>query len=352
MVIRHYGETDFITGLRAIAAFMVVAIHTGAFSELGEIGRNMTDNGKHGVQIFFVISGFTIAATYRQAASFKQYFTRRVFRIAPLYYLVTGVAFVLIAAGVISHPYWMTLYGSQPDAYNALMHISFLSAWDARVANSLIGTEWTIPIEMFWYLLLPAMLKWTQERKPFLIAVALLLVLAGLTRAAGHLWLPPHAAHFMPLTYGPYFLIGAACLTWREALTDGPEHIRRRVVMAGWGLFAVGVATDTGMTSAMLGAATACLIVAIRAPQGGARFLTSRAMLYLGSISYSIYLWHVMVIIAIRIFAPGVFPSSGLVWFLVVSVLTVAVSTVTYLLVERPSNQWGKNLAQRMAYAA
>ena len=79
--------------------------------------------------------------------------------------------------------------------------------------------------------------------------------------------------------------------------------------------------------------------------------LATAPMVYIGKISYSLYLWHVMVIFGIELIAPGMVPGTGLVWFLLVSALSVALSTVTYLLVERPSNQWGKTLARHFARA-
>ncbi len=121
MFIRRYGETDFITGLRAIAAILVVAIHTQALSEFGFVGINISDNGRYGVQIFFVISGFTIAETYSKSNSFASYFTRRYFRIAPLYYLVCSAMFALIALSVLEVPYWMERYGGEPDFNDAFM---------------------------------------------------------------------------------------------------------------------------------------------------------------------------------------------------------------------------------------
>ena len=114
VLIRSYGDTDFVTGLRAIAAIMVIAIHTGAFRELGWLGGNIADNGKYGVQIFFVISGFTIAQTFCNARGFWPYFGRRVMRIAPLYYAMILLGFALIATATLPHPYWMEFYGSEP----------------------------------------------------------------------------------------------------------------------------------------------------------------------------------------------------------------------------------------------
>jgi peptidoglycan/LPS O-acetylase OafA/YrhL len=59
---RHYGGTEFITGLRAIAVFLVFLIHSGGggLREVSEFLNTFVNFGKYGVQIFFVISGFTI----------------------------------------------------------------------------------------------------------------------------------------------------------------------------------------------------------------------------------------------------------------------------------------------------
>ena len=246
MLLRQYGDTDFITGLRAIAALMVVAVHTRAFDAFGWIGQIASDNGKYGVQIFFVISGYTIAATYLKSSGFAPYFVRRLMRIAPLYYLAILVFFTLIATGVMGAPYFMQLYDSKADAYNLLAHLTFLSAWDARVANSLIGVEWTIPIEIFWYAALPFLLAYRTGRRSFVTVLLLLLLLSGASRLIGELWLPKHAAHFMPITYGAYFFLGAWCYHMRARLKEDAAFAWRRWLLGGYAVFVLALITDTG----------------------------------------------------------------------------------------------------------
>ena len=73
-MIRQYDETNFVTSLRALAATMVLVIHTAAFSSLGAIGDNITRCGKYGVEIFFVISGFSIAVTFMRAPNYQSFF--------------------------------------------------------------------------------------------------------------------------------------------------------------------------------------------------------------------------------------------------------------------------------------
>lgn len=344
-LVRSYGDSDFITGLRCIAATMVIMIHTGALRDFGTLGGIVTDNGKYGVQIFFVISGFTIARTWRAAGSFGPYFGRRLMRIAPLYYAIISLPFLLIFWGAIPRLYWMTHYDSAPDAYNLLMHLTFLSALDARVANSLIGVEWTIPIEVFWYavlpLLLPLLLPVRLSRRRVAVILGALLLLSGLIRAAAHLWLPPHAAHFLPLTYGAYFWLGALAERLRPEAQRWPLVRRSRATLGAGALFVLGLATDTGFNAAILGLATAGLIVC--RPGSGERpgFLDYRPMLFLGSISYSLYLLHFLALM-IMVRFPEIAEASGVARFAVAFLLTTALSVLTYTLIEYPSNRLGR----------
>jgi peptidoglycan/LPS O-acetylase OafA/YrhL len=69
---KDYGDSSFITGMRAFAALAVVLIHSGGagFRELGAIGNNIADFGKVGVYVFFVISGFSVASSYENSSCY------------------------------------------------------------------------------------------------------------------------------------------------------------------------------------------------------------------------------------------------------------------------------------------
>jgi peptidoglycan/LPS O-acetylase OafA/YrhL len=322
---------------------MVIMIHTGAPARSGVLGNNITSNGKYGVQIFFVISGFTVARTFMASDSFASYFGRRLLRIAPLYYAIIILGFALIFSGVLSRPYWMTLYDGHPDAYNLFMHLTFLSGWDARVANSLIGVEWSIPIEVFWYAVLPLLLPIPRSRKRVFYIFCGLLVLSGVSRAIGHILLPPHAAHFLPLTYGAYFYLGVIAEHLRPKAQDLPIKKRRIYVWLASLLFILGLVTDTGMNAVFLSLATAGFIIFRSGHDGTRGVLCLRPVLFLGSISYSLYLLHPLAITAVRKLGPESI-SNGFSLFISVTCLTALFSSVTYGLIEHPSNKFGKKL--------
>ena len=183
-ILRSYGDTDFITGLRAIAATMVVMIHTNALNDFGVVGQAVTSAGKYGVDVFFVISGFTIAKTFTQARDYRSYLTRRIMRIVPLYWFVISIAMVLWLSGLFSMPYWMQTFGAQPDLYNFLIHLGMVSYLDYRIANSLLGVEWTIPIEVFWYVCLPFVIRFGET---VLKTIGVILALLILTEIMSHI---------------------------------------------------------------------------------------------------------------------------------------------------------------------
>jgi exopolysaccharide production protein ExoZ len=340
-LVRQYGDTDFITGLRAIAAVMVVTIHTGAFVEFGWLGATITDNGKYGVHIFFVISGFTIARTYNSAGSFGEYFGRRVMRIAPLYYAMVCLGFALILYGTIPRPYWMEFYGSDADIYNLVMHLTFLSSWDARIAASILGVEWTIPIEMFWYAVLPLVLPVALlPRTHWKIFFGLLLL--GVLIKAVDLIGPKHTAHFLPLSYGAFFYLGALAETWRETSRQRFGDARcKQLFWASSALFVLALVTDTGASEALFAFATAGIIAFHSGTRHGA--LCLKPMLFMGSISYSIYLIHMLAIELVAV-VPGVAGFTGFLHFIIVLAVTTLLSVITYTIIERPTNMLGRRM--------
>lgn len=346
-LLRFYGDTDFITGLRAIAATMVVMIHTGALVDFGAVGQAITSAGKYGVDIFFVISGYTIAKTFSEATGYRTYLTRRLMRILPLYWLVILVALLLWRSGAFSLPTWMETLGSQPDVYNFFMHLSMLSYLDFRVANSLLGVEWTIPIEVFWYVTLPFLLSFMQRPSKLVGCIFIaLLVTAVLSYVSKKMLGTSQPIKWSPIAHGHLFFVGAASFYLREQFRT--DTSRRPVIMISVAvvLFIAAVTVQFGGRSEVMALATAVVIV-FATPDRVSWFtkpLTVAPMLFLGSISFSIYLLHNLVLHLMTDF--DLLPTSGLGKFLVVYAVTCVLSTLTYLVIEKPTNQAGRRLVQ------
>jgi exopolysaccharide production protein ExoZ len=344
-IIRQYNDTNFITGIRAIAATMVVIIHTGAFSGWGSIGMAITYAGKYGVDIFFVIAGFTIAKTYAEANSFKGYCIRRFMRIAPLYYLAITIAIIVTGLGLLSPQYFPDNLRAASGIYSWVTHVSFLSFFDYRVANSVLGVEWSIPIEVFWYITLPWLLIHTHFLiRTLLVILALIAIALALAYCAEKILGTVLPVKLSPVAHGHLFLLGAWAFHARS------RNLIQSGRLAGFLCGSVAAAVLIIMLiyfkgrGELLALATIILLVALEPKTSPTinYLLTTRPMLYVGSISYSIYLMHMVVFQLVQRLS---LPFDSFTRFLIIYSLTIAVSSVTYALIERPFNSFGRKLA-------
>lgn len=140
-----------LTGVRAIAAFMVCLFHSNPFSEVraGTIVHNFFNEFHVGVTFFFVLSGFLIAYRYYDETKidFKKYFVNRFARIYPVYFLLT-------TAYIFGMMVWQ-----QKDLANTLLeyglNISLSRGFFDDYKFSGILQGWSLTVEETFYLLAP-----------------------------------------------------------------------------------------------------------------------------------------------------------------------------------------------------
>jgi peptidoglycan/LPS O-acetylase OafA/YrhL len=145
----------YIDALRGYAVLMVITCHTGGlFSQLPYPIKTLTNFGVHGVQLFFLISCVTLIMSWkhdevRGRASLVGFWTKRFFRIAPMYYL----------AGVVY--FFIDPPSSGFDLTQMLTTASFINAWSPvwipTVPNKwmVVPGGWSIGVEFTFYLIFP-----------------------------------------------------------------------------------------------------------------------------------------------------------------------------------------------------
>lgn len=151
--------------LRVIACLLVYIVHLGQRLELSGILRTVTDFGKSGVFLFFVISGFLAATSLclRDRINKKEYYIKRAIAILPLYYFIILVVFIV--EQTIHHfaPFI-------PADTTGLGWLRFVFLLNGAVNSSslywsnLAGT-WTIPVFAFFYLIAPWVLSKLKTAK-------------------------------------------------------------------------------------------------------------------------------------------------------------------------------------------
>ena len=360
-----------LTGLRALAAFWVLAFHLNGyiaearlragFEGLSVDVTPLVSIGWVGVDVFFVLSGFLLAVHVIErldrrslAAVYPAYLRDRILRVVPAYWAQIAILFGVALVATGSTPEW---------AWTVPVHLFFLqNLWMAQGAIN--GVYWTLPVEFAFYLLLPFVAAWaarTDLREPIRRA-ALVAVLAVAIAIAWRAFAVAHYGHAgIPIVFWAtamhlpgaidQFGIGVAAallFLWRGApdATRDPRwaHASNVLVVAGLaGLVGAMYTLDafvghfwkhsllfyTWHSFAAL--AVAAMVAGVAA--GGAP--ENRPVVWLGTISYSIYLWHPVV--AGWLDAGGGARTQGRWGFALVAVpAVVAVSAASYYLVERP----------------
>ena len=161
-----------LTGIRAIAAYMVFIHHYNPFTNAGL--HDFFGEFHIGVTLFFVLSGFLIAYRYydQEEFNFKNYILKRIARIYPMYFLLTTASFAFFAFFHGSHT------GEDLKIY--LLNITFVRGFLDDLKFSGIAQGWSLTVEELFYLLAPLFFILIKKNKAFLMALPLLSIGLGL----------------------------------------------------------------------------------------------------------------------------------------------------------------------------
>ena len=257
------------------------------------------------------------------------------------------LVFFLTRDGWLPHNDWIKYFRSDLSVYNYLMHVSGLSCFDHSIANTILGVEWTIPIELFWYAALPAVLAYTDSKKRFLVAFFCAIAGVAVTKGLAYLLIEnSHGlfAKWFPTSHGPYFLVGVIAYRWRQAPPVWMQKHADRIVVGS--LVSFIVFTLAGLPGQnVVASVSTCFVISMfnndRFP-AISKVVQFKPLLFIGTISYSMYLLHFPIALyLIKRFELN----HGLPLFTATFGITIAASTVSFLLVENPTNALGKRLA-------
>ena len=333
----------YIQVLRLLAAVAVVAFHAwGVAPEGHKVPEGVLAfalaHGGHGVDLFFVISGFIIFyATHRANLTPGEFFRRRVERIVPLYFLVT-FAVVLLA---LTLPETFGTEGWYTPRH-ILKSLAFIAFTDGEMPVVYLG--WSLEYEMYFYLAVALLMALTRDvwRNVAMMFSALVILgrIPGVEAALGH-----YAFFVDPMILDFVFGIIAASL-----FVNGRISWPIAVAATCAGL-AVLVANPADRVI-IFGIPSACLVAAAAFVSRGriAPSWPERAAARLGDASYSIYLAQVQTVSLASASLAGLIPAiSPLGLVLATSGIVVAFGLLLNIMAERPLLELVRRIGPRRA---
>lgn len=366
----RYEELD---GHRGIAAVAVVVFHVYQFCNVdhflyyGTPAYTVLNSLDAMVPWFFVITAFVLFEPIARAAiaghapiSARGFLTRRAVRLLPVYY----VAVVVV---------WSCRQQALPGDWRDLIeHLTFTQVFDGKRIFYTDGPAWSLSVEVFFYLILiigavglATLCRRLASKRQRVAA------LAGGTAALGSVSLAWKAWSFSgghrsttgsfttwfgPMASFDIFAIGMAVAIVAAVFGDNrPLGPRGRLLMRLAGLAILGTAfalrQANTWTAVYFGTLCAvgfgCLVAAavLGPPRDRiGRALSCRPLLWLGSISYSLYLWHEPVLLALAGWrglvrqTPGAFLPDTL----IVMIISILAGWLSFALIERPTSRLGR----------
>ena len=340
-----------IDGLRAVAVLAVIVYH---------LNEHWLPGGLCGVDIFFVISGFVVSASlaeFRKStapAFFAYFYARRMLRILPALVVCLLVTHVFAMWFI---PYaWLSDANQQTGLYaffglsNYILADTHFSYFAPRTEFNPYTHTWSLGVEEQFYLIFPPLFAaWIAggRGRAFSSAVFALGLVASLICA---IWLSrtnPDFAFYM--LYGRFWELSAGVLLYQLFVFSGhafSEANRPATVLSQAGAIASAALVAAGLALAepqslpfpgalmpVLGTLGLLASLYGREQRGAVmRLLRVPAIVFIGQISYSLYLWHWPVFVLLR-WTIGI-ESVGA--RILAVALTFLLATASYFFIERP----------------
>ena len=366
---RHYPGLDFA---RSVAITMVMAAHFNTFIafSLPDKSQELLKWSAHGVILFFALSGFLIGGKIIEELScnrfsFKVFFIKRVLRIFPPYYF--SLLLLLIIFFVGGSEFFSHAVGLRIDTDVALrsffVHLLYFQNYSSVGMMLQQGIYWSLAIEEQFYILAPLILVFLYRFKRRLLAggIGILILTAisirfylyykselnmDLNEWAFSVFRPLHS-RFDALLYG--ILAAYIFINYRKVLSRSYLwKLLLLVVTLGtlglslsYGTYGPGY-FNTCWQFTLMGVGFSTLVLFLCVSNIGNYIRPKRIFSHIASVSYGMYLYHLLMITPTLMIANSYFPfnpESHLIFFALFGVyyiMVVLVATVFYRLIDSP----------------
>jgi exopolysaccharide production protein ExoZ len=328
--------------LRGIAILMVIGFHTSIPFQLNSWASKILDFGNQGVQLFFLISAFTMCMMWNSRKSelnrTEKFYIRRFMRIAPLYWLAIVLYFLISSFS----------NSTQSTLYQIILNALFLHGFSPIAINSAVPGGWSIAVEMSFYALFPILALFEMKTATLLVLALISYLVLGiiLTTIIVSLYSPPPIfIYYSLLTQFPIFIIGMVvyklCIDFQKN-----EIIFMIAIALIWLIFAfVGKYAYEINTRPFFW--LQIFLFALMMYYFFKRRINFWALSQIGTLSYSMYLFHFAIIDFMVLYIPHSWKGSGFAYlgfFAIITIISSLVGKLSHLTFERWSTLAAKSL--------
>lgn len=338
-----------LDALRACAALMVFFCH---LSQLGYAGQALpAEVGRIGVLIFFVMSGYVIAfVTEHKHRNFRNYTYAR---FARLYSVLLAALVLTVLCDAIGRQLNTNFYASYPDVYESKIWLRLPFFLVFLFENSLLslrwfsnGPIWSVAYE-FWYYVLYGILAYTRGRSRIILTTIVLLLTGWKILLLAPVWfsgvlLYRHRQRVIS-ELGRY----RSLLLWLAIFLIVALHMPAMRIfvepLVDWGSRQVGTGWHMFFLRDFLYALPVLLLVAmliVPPPEVPQRTIGRKVVLLAANCSFSIYLYHVPLVLLFR--ASGLYNPQSLPQSMLAGLLTLASCFLLATVTEHRKNAWLK----------
>jgi peptidoglycan/LPS O-acetylase OafA/YrhL len=367
---------DQLDSLRGLAAITVVAHHylmtqpaianpdqSASLPWLKYTPLHVFWAGNEAVLLFFVLSGFVLSLPFLEGSvSYVPFIIRRIFRIGLPYWCAVSAAIVVRAltyrGNIPALSTWFNLPWSQPLSFQLIIQHALLV--DSFPNGTLVPVIWSLVYEMrisiVFPLLMYAVSRWNW--KTCLLGAYAVGGLGTVATVLSARVLHSQQDYTQTLEYVPMFIVGAILAKNRDAIVSWSKGLsaatRGGILLLAllaytyhWLTFSAGPVLHLWdfLDNSMVTIGSSVAVVAALSSSIFNRFLSLRAVHSIGQASYSLYLFHTIILLgAIHL----LFSTMALVPILIAcALITTVLALVLYETVERNSILLGRRIAQR-----
>lgn len=345
------GRLDYIDALRGLAALLVVLEHVGTKIALHPLAPKLIslvilgvnhiylNPGRVGVVAFFMVSGFVIPFSFRGASPRINFVVTRFFRLYPAYWLSLALALLVFP-----------LIGEGPfTTRQALANVTMMQSLFHQ--DNVIGAYWTLLIELIFYALCFAAFHLGLLGKAR-FDIAMVVGLLSMAMISAY-WRHSGGGHGLLVGYVRFIGLMFFGTLLRRARLDGDPLAGRAVVPLVMFSFITGLVTyyfgtrpDESIMGNIMGetVGVALFFAALYIP-----FTPGSLFLFMGRISYSLYLLHaIFLYVFLNIFYASNFSLGSILFGIGVIGSSIGASALCFRLVETPSIALGKQISRRL----